>query len=47
VLESPDLTTQTSKERTTLMRKEARWGWLVIALALVWLSIIPGRVASN
>lgn len=29
------------------MRKEARWGWLVIAAVLVWLSIIPGRVAAN
>jgi hypothetical protein len=29
------------------MRKDARWGWLVMALALGWLSVIPGRVASN
>jgi hypothetical protein len=29
------------------MRKDARWGWLVVTMALTWLSIIPGRVSSN
>jgi hypothetical protein len=29
------------------MRKDALWGWYVLAGALVWLSLIPGRVAAN
>jgi hypothetical protein len=33
--------------RTYTMRKDALWGWYVVAVALVWLSLIPGRVAAN
>jgi hypothetical protein len=29
------------------MRKDALQGWFVLAGALVWLSVIPGRVAAN
>lgn len=29
------------------MRKEARWGLLVVATALVWLGAIPGRSGAS
>jgi hypothetical protein len=29
------------------MGKDARYGWLVVAGALVWLGVIPGRSAGQ
>ena len=29
------------------MRKDARWKWLLLASALVWLGVIPGRSGAS
>jgi hypothetical protein len=35
------------KERKRNMRKDALTGWFVLALAMGWLGLVPGRAASQ